>query len=235
MTNIALEDRVTAALRSWSEDDSDDRERAYPFLGGLELLRIRARHHGSYRIDKHGAEVRQGEFKMVRVASLEAGFEVGKVFKGAKLAPGWAVVVERSWTPGDAYLRAVKRGSIDALFGHAFPQRKGVLVSVSKSGTTGPPSVIPVPPMAASSHGLQLLRVGGAVGLALIFASIGLLLVSVGLAMVGMYAGLSIFALSNYASYRVGQQYIIGPSMAPLVTFVSGALAVVALTGVILK
>jgi hypothetical protein len=80
----------------------------------------------------------------------------------------------------------------------------------------------------------SILRVGGLVGLGVIFASIALLLLSVGAGLVGMYVGLSIFAFSNYAAARYRQPYIIGPAVASLVTVGSFMLAIVSLVATVM-
>lgn len=78
----------------------------------------------------------------------------------------------------------------------------------------------------------SLLRIGGLTGLAVIFASIPLLLASVSIGLIGMYAGFGLFSLANYAAYRAGEKnYILGPSVAAALAGASLLLAFIALVG----
>lgn len=78
----------------------------------------------------------------------------------------------------------------------------------------------------------SLLRIGGLTGLAVMFASIPLLLASISIGLIGMYAGFGLFALANYAAYRAGERnYIIGPSVSAALAGASFLLAFIALAG----
>jgi hypothetical protein len=78
------------------------------------------------------------------------------------------------------------------------------------------------------------MRVGGLAGLALIFCSIPVLLLSVGVALTLMFLGAAIFALANYTAYRKGEHgWIIGPLAASRAFAGSLFLAVVALVAAI--
>lgn len=82
------------------------------------------------------------------------------------------------------------------------------------------------------THRPSLLRIGGLTGLAVMFASIPLLLASISIGLIGMYAGFGLFALANYAAYRAGERnYIIGPSVSAALAGASFLLAFVALAG----
>jgi hypothetical protein len=95
----------------------------------------------------------------------------------------------------------------------------------------------PDPPDHYVDAGLRTMRRGGLAGVGLIFLSVLLLLVSSGLGLMGMFAGLAIFSLANYTAYRRGESgWIMGPSFASRVfsgsLFLALVAGVAALTGV---
>jgi hypothetical protein len=128
---------------------------------------------------------------------------------------------ERSWEPRDPGLILIHPQYMEPL-------------TVTGSGEAVPMPWAPpiVRPTIARSG--QVIRAGTFAGLGLVFGSIFLLIASVGAGLVGMYAGLGVFALSNYISYRVGEpNYVIGPSMSALLAFSAFGLSLVALIGVL--
>jgi hypothetical protein len=82
----------------------------------------------------------------------------------------------------------------------------------------------------------SVLRVGGLAGIGMIFGGIILLSLSTGAGLLAMYLGLATFGLANYGSYRAGEpNYVIGPSVAAMLTLASLALAIVTTLGLIFR
>jgi hypothetical protein len=81
-----------------------------------------------------------------------------------------------------------------------------------------------------------IMRVGGLAGFAMIFASIFLLLVSIGLGLAGMFLGSAVFALTNYAAYKHEESgWIFGPAFASRAFVGSLCLAIVAVVAATIK
>lgn len=85
-----------------------------------------------------------------------------------------------------------------------------VIASAATSASAVTPAL-----SAPSESAFSVLRIGGLVSFGIIVGFIPVLLGSVGAALLGMFLGISLFCLTNYAAYRAGEQnVIVGPGIA---------------------